>query len=97
MVWDAADSVLVAGTLGRGAWKLQENGTCGFPKDLKVRNQMVTATTTFKACNNIVAGPALTGTGTVHFEAGISVGFGDGTELGGTSVTVEIDPSLISP
>ena len=79
-----------------GAWTLQENGTCGFPKNLKVRNRMVTATTTFKACNHIVGGPALTLDGTVDFEAGISVGFGDGTTFDGT-VSVKIDPSLISP
>ena len=94
--WDTTDGVLLAGTLGRGAWTLQGNGTCGFPKDLVVRNQKVTATTTFKACNNIVGGPALTVDGTVDFVAGLLIGFGDGTALGGT-VSVEIDASLISP
>ena len=94
--WDTTVGVLLAGTLGRGAWTLQGNGTCGFPKDLVVRNQQVTATTTFKACNNIVGGPALTVNGTVDFEAGLTVGFGPGTSLSGT-VSVKIDPSLISP
>ena len=94
--WDTTEGVLLAGTLGRGAWTLQGNGTCGFPKDLVVRNQKVTATTTFKACNNIVGGPALTVDGTVDFVAGLLIGFGDGTALGGT-VSVEIDASLISP
>ena len=94
--YDAADDVLVAGTLGRGAWTLQEDGTCGFPKHLTVRNQSVTSATTFKACNQIVAGPALYVDATVDLVAGISIGIGNGTTLGGT-VTVEIDASLISP
>ncbi|MEE8584088.1 MAG: hypothetical protein V3T83_04480, partial [Acidobacteriota bacterium] len=94
--FDTTDAVLVAGTLGRGAWTLQENGSCGFPKDLVVRNQKVTATTTFTACNNILGGPGLTVDGTVEFKAGISISFGDGTALGGT-VSVTIDPGLISP
>ena len=94
--WDATDNVLLAGTLGRGAWTLQENGTCGFPKNLTVRNQSVTATTTFRACNNILGGPMLTVDGTVDFEAGASVAFGNGTVLGGT-VAVKISSGLISP
>ena len=94
--WDATDSILLAGTLGRGAWTLQENGTCGFPKNLTVRNQSVTATKTFKACNNIFGGPMLTVDGTVDFEAGVSVAFGNETVLGGT-VAVKITSGLISP
>ena len=94
--WDATDNVLLAGTLGRGAWTLQENGTCGFPKNLTVRNQSVTAATTFKACNNIFGGTMLTVDGTVDFEAGVSVAFGNETVLGGT-VTVKISSGLISP
>ncbi len=94
--WDATDGVLVAGTVGRGAWILQEDGTCGFPRDLVVRNQDVSSLTTFKACNTIVGGPALTVDGTIDFIAGQSVTFGDGTSLGG-AVSVTIDSGLVSP
>lgn len=94
--WDATDGVLLAGTLGRGAWILQEDGSCGFPRDLVVRNESVSTPTTFKACNTIAGGPALTVDGTVDFIAGQSVAFGNGTSLGGV-VSVKIDPGLISP
>jgi hypothetical protein len=102
MEWDSADDKLVVGTLGRGAWTLQEDGTCGFPKNMVVNNRMVSAASLFKACNTISGGPALTvnatGPGSVDFVAGISVAFGNGTVLGGAGgVTVQIDPGLISP
>ncbi len=102
MEWDSADEKLVVGTLGRGAWTLQEDGTCGFPKNMVVNNRMVSAASLFKACNTISGGPALTvnatGPGSVDFVAGISVAFGNGTILDGAGgVTVQIDPSLISP
>ena len=94
--WDVTDAVLLAGTLGRGAWILQEDGTCGFPRDLVVRNQSVSTATTFKACNTITGGPSLKIDGTVAFVAGQQVAFGPGTSLAGT-VSVEIDAGLISP
>ena len=102
MEWDSADKKLVVGTLGRGAWTLQEDGTCGFPRDMVVNNRMVSATSLFKACNTISGGPALTvsatGPGSMDFVAGISVSFGNGTILSGAGgVTVAIDPNLISP
>ncbi len=102
MEWDAAAGKLIVGTLGRGAWTLQEDGTCGFPKKLKVRNEMVSAATTFKACNEIFGGPLLTvepaGPAAVDFIAGVKIAFGNGTVFGGAgAVRVEIDASLISP
>lgn len=102
MEWDVADSKLVVGTLGRGAWTFQENGTCGFPKNMVVNNRMISTASLFKACNTISGGPALTvdatGPGSVDFVAGISVAIGNGTVLGGAGgVTVEIDSSLVSP
>ncbi len=100
MEWDSADEKLVVGTLGRGAWTLQEDGACGFPKNLVVNNRMVSAASLFQACNTISAGPALmvTGPGSVDFVAGISVAFSNGAVLGGAGgVTVRIDPGLISP
>ena len=39
--WDDTDGVLVVGTLGRGAWVLQEDGACGKPDTLIVNNQQV--------------------------------------------------------
>ena len=102
MEWDSADDKLVVGTLGRGAWTLQEDGTCGFPKNMVVNNRRVSAASIFTACNTISAGPALTvnaiGPGSVDFVAGLSVAFANGTVLGGAGgVTVRIDPNLISP
>ncbi|MGI9237294.1 MAG: hypothetical protein ACR2QZ_07845 [Woeseiaceae bacterium] len=102
MEWDSADEKLIVGTLGRGAWTLQEDGTCGFPKNMVVNNRIVSEASLFTACNTISAGPALTvnatGPGAVQFIAGMSVSFGDGTVLGGGGdVTVELDSNLISP
>ena len=60
MEWDFADSKLVVGTLGRGAWTLQENGACGaIPDTLTVRNQWIAGTQVDSACTKITAGPAL--------------------------------------
>ncbi|MGI9232385.1 MAG: WD40/YVTN/BNR-like repeat-containing protein [Woeseiaceae bacterium] len=102
MEWDGADEKLIVGTLGRGAWTLQEDGACGFPKSMVVNNRIVNASALFKACNSISAGPELTinatGPGAVHFAAGLSVSFANGTVIGGPGdVTVELDPNLISP
>jgi hypothetical protein len=59
MEWDATDGKLVVGTLGRGAWSLQENGACGVPDVLTVRNQWVATTQLDEACIQLTGGPAL--------------------------------------
>ena len=41
MEFDPLDLVLVVGTLGRGAWLLQENGACGGKPDFTRRQQPV--------------------------------------------------------
>ncbi len=67
MEWDVADSKLVVGTLGRGAWTLQENGACGgglIPDKLTVRNQWVAGTQLDEACTQITVGPLLDVTAT---------------------------------
>ncbi len=95
--YDAADDVLVAGTLGRGAWLLQENGTCGFPKNLVVRHENVTSPTTFKSCNTMEIGPSLiSNSSDTEFITGLSFSFLNGVTLLGT-VEVQLDPGLISP
>jgi hypothetical protein len=62
MEWDVTDAKLVVGTLGRGAWTLQENGACGgglVPDKLTVRNQWIAGTRLDQACTQINGGPAL--------------------------------------
>ena len=62
MEWDVADAKLVVGTMGRGAWSLQENGACGgglVPDTLTVRNQWVAVTQLDEACTQLTGGPAL--------------------------------------
>ena len=69
MEYDATDNVLVVGTMGRGAWVLQENGACGKPDKLVVNNQWVSGTQLDEACTQITGGPALdvTSTGDLKF------------------------------
>jgi len=71
MEYDTTDGVLVAGTMGRGAWVLQENGACGKPDKLVVNNQWVTGTQLDEACTQITGGPSLdvTATGDLKFKS----------------------------
>jgi hypothetical protein len=59
MEWDPVAGKLVVGTLGRGAWSLQEDGSCGKPDELVVRNQWVAGARLDEACIQITGGEAL--------------------------------------
>ena len=67
MEWDRTDEILVVGTLGRGAWVLQENGTCAggtVPDKLVVNNQWIDSMQLDQACTQLTAGPSLEVTAT---------------------------------
>lgn len=63
MEYDAVDDLFIVGTMGRGAWQLQENGTCGLPDNLLLRNEILSASRTDKACTKIEIGPVFTVSG----------------------------------
>ena len=89
MEWDASDGVLVVGTLGRGAWVLQENGACGKPDQLVVNNQWVAGVQLDEACTRIIGGPSLdvTATGDLEFKAPtVVLGNGFSVKSGGKFV-----------
>jgi hypothetical protein len=93
--YDATDGVLLAATLGRGAWTLQWNGGCGFPDDLVLRNLQVATTRTDTACKTIHVGPNASSSSTSNWliKAGDSISLGNGVRLD-EDVTFEIDGSL---
>jgi hypothetical protein len=93
--YDTTDGVLLAATMGRGAWTLQWNGSCGHPDDLVLRNLHVTAARTDTACKTIHVGPNTSSSSTANWliKAGDSISLGNGVQLD-EDVTLEIDGSL---
>jgi hypothetical protein len=93
--YDTTDGVLLAATMGRGAWTLQWNGGCGFPDDLVLRNLQVATARTDTACKTIHVGPNASSSSTANWliKAGDSISLGNGVQLD-EDVTLEIDASL---
>jgi len=76
--YDPSDNVLMATTLGRGAYRFFPEGDCGGDRldTLLLNNQKVTTSTAFEACDTIVAGDnfSIEGAGTeVSFNPGEGV------------------------
>ena len=94
LIWESEETakpLMVAGTFGRGAWTLQQNGTCGKPDYLVVRNQMISGTQVDEACTKITTGPAITSTGNWTLRAPM-ISMGNGTSIGGTFVAENVVP-----
>lgn len=98
--YDAVDDVLIAGTLGRGAWILGDvpSGDCGFPDHVTVSNQVISGVRVDTACLGIVVGPDVSMASGADWtiRAGESIRVTNDSSFRGT-VTFRIDPTLAPP
>jgi hypothetical protein len=96
LVYDATDDVLVAGTLGRGAWKLDNplGGPCAFPNEVTVSSTTVSGTRSDTACQTVFLGPSLGASGTVDWTitAGEKIVVRSGSAFHGVTL-FRIDPT----
>ena len=99
--YDLIDNVLVAGTLGRGAWTLNMQGSCGFANDVIIANTTINASRSDSACHTLTAGPnvQINGASTlVQFTAGRSITLENGFSVSdGARLIVDIDTYLDIP
>ena len=80
--YDSGDDVLVAGTLGRGAWTVDNIINCA--ADLVIANQTINGTQTLQATSSITLGPAVIVDGTGIVVQAPTVSLGVGTQISGT-------------